>query len=46
MLPANLLRYEIDNNEIHVAYVDSESESHQATASDLIELYTAHIGRS
>lgn len=46
MLPSNLLRYEIENNEIHVAYVDSECESHQATASDLIELYTAHIGKS
>ena len=46
MLRSELLRYEIDSDEIRPAYIDTACEEYQTTASELIALYTAHINKA
>ena len=46
MLRSDLLRYEIDSDEIYPSYINTERKNHQATASNLTDLYTAHVGKS
>ncbi|MCZ6678583.1 MAG: DUF790 family protein, partial [Candidatus Poribacteria bacterium] len=45
MLPLDLLRYQIHGDDIRVVYVNPESDKYLAIAIDLIEIYTAHLGK-
>lgn len=45
MLPSDLIRYQIHGDDIRIVYVRPESERYQSIASDLIEIYTAHLGK-
>ena len=43
MLPLDLLRYRIKEDEIHARYVNPKNRKYRAIAKDLIEIYTAHL---
>ena len=43
MLPLNLLRYRIKEDEIQARYVNPKNRKYRGIARDLIEIYTAHL---
>ena len=43
MLPLDLLRYRIKEDEIHARYVNPKNRKYRAIAKDLIEIYTARL---
>ena len=43
MLPLDLLRYRIKEDEIHARYVNPKNRKYRGIAKDLIEIYTAHL---
>ena len=46
MLPLDLLRYRIKEDEIHARYVNPKNRKYRAIARDLIEIYTAHLNKT
>ena len=46
MLPLDLLRYRINEDEIHARYVNPKNRKYRAIAKDLIEIYTAHLNKT
>ena len=46
MLPLDLLRYRIKEDEIHARYVNPKNKKYRATAKDLIEIYTTHLNKT
>ena len=46
MLTSDLLRYQIHDDTIQVVYVDPVCERYCTIASDLIEIYTMHLGKA
>ena len=46
MLPLDLLRYRIQDDEVHALYVDPGSEQYRIIAGDLIEIYAAHLNKT
>ncbi len=46
MLPLDLLRYRIKEDEIQARYVNPKSRKYCAIARDLIEIYTAHLNKA
>ena len=46
MLTSDLLRYQIHDDTIQVVYIDPACERYRAIASDLIEIYTVHLGKA
>ena len=46
MLPLDLLRYRIKEDEIHARYVNPKNRKYRAIASDLIDIYGAHLNRT
>ena len=46
MLPLDLLRYRIQDDEVHALYVDPGSEQYRVIAGDLIEIYAAHLNKT
>ena len=46
MLPLDLLRYRIKEDEIHARYVNPKNKKYRAIARDLIEIYTAHLNKT
>ena len=46
MLPLDLLRYRIKEDEIHARYVNPQSRKYRAIARDLIKIYTAHLNKT
>ena len=46
MLPLDLLRYRIQEDEIHARYVNPKNRKYRAIAKDLIEIYTAHLNKT
>jgi hypothetical protein len=45
MLPLDLLRYQTHGGDIRVVYVNPESKKYLAIATDLIEIFTAYVGK-
>ena len=46
MLPLDLLRYRIQEDEVCALYVDPENEQYRVIAGDLIEIYAAHLNKT
>ena len=46
MLPLDLLRYRIQEDEVCALYVDPGSEQYRVIAGDLIEIYAAHLNKT
>ena len=46
MLPLDLLRYRIQEDEARIVYVNPENKKYRAIATDLIELYTTHLNKT
>ena len=46
MLPLDLLRYRIQDDEVCALYVDPGNEQYGVIAGDLIEIYTAHLNKT
>ena len=46
MLPLNLLRYRIQEDEVCPRYVNPKNRKYRAIARDLIEIYTAHLNKT
>ena len=46
MLPLDLLRYRIQDDEVCALYVDPGSEQYRVIAGDLIEIYAAHLNKT
>ena len=46
MLPLDLLRYRIKEDEIHARYVNPQSRKYRAIARDLIAIYAAHLNKT
>ena len=46
MLPLDLLRYRIKEDEVCPRYVNPQSRKYRAIAKDLIEIYTAHFNKT
>ena len=46
MLPLDLLRYRIQDDEVTPRYVNPKNSNYRAIAKDLIEIYTAHLNKT
>ena len=46
MLPLDLLRYRIQEDQIQARYVNPKNKKYRAIARDLIEIYTAHLNKT
>lgn len=46
MLPLDLLRYRIQEDEIQARYVNPKSKKYRAIAKDLVEIYAAHLNKT
>ena len=46
MLPLDLLRYRIQEDEVSPRYVNPQSRKYRAIARDLIEIYAAHLNKT
>ena len=46
MLPLDLLRYRIQEDEIRARYVNPKNRKYRAIAKDLIEIYATHLNKS